>query len=267
MAVCARDNAEEIDAAIRSVIDQTSPPGQIVVVVDGVVDKCIDSVLMAYERMYPDLLTLLRNKENRGPAYAWNRGVEASRYDLVARMDSDDISRPERFEVQEKFMQSHPDVDVLGGYISEFSEGELPGSDDRVRRVPHENYSIISALKKRNSINHVTVVFRKESVIKSGGYLQIDNHVDYYLWVRMAMKGMTFRNVDDVLVDVRSTSGQMLRRGGYKYILSELNFYLKAVQLGFITPIQALKNMLIRLPFRAAPLFLRRIMYKKLRRH
>ena len=134
-------------------------------------------------------------------------------------MDSDDISAQDRFEKQLKYLEAHPDCDILGGQMTEF----IDNSDIIVGRrdVPMTNEDIYRYMKSRCGLNHVTVMFRKEAVLKAGNYQDWFWNEDYYLWVRMMLAGCKFANLTDVLVNVRSGKDQYARRGGMKYFKSE----------------------------------------------
>ncbi len=145
--------------------------------------------------------------------------MDNSSYDLVARMDSDDVSVPERFELQLKAFAEDPESDIVGGYISEFV-GEATNITG-IRTVQLSDELIKEDMKKRCAMNHVSVMFRKKAVLDSGGYLDWYCNEDYYLWIRMIQNGCIFKNVPFVLVNVRTGSGMSARRGGWRYFRSE----------------------------------------------
>lgn len=265
MAVCARETAENLSRAIQSIFEQTFSSFELILVKDGNLPEDLEQVVEAYKRAYPTKFKVLGYETNKGVAYAWNLGLSECTNELVARMDSDDFARPERFKLQYEYLQKHPNVDLLGGYIHEFEMQNGTIDYKTIRKVPLLHDEIVDTLKRRNALNHVTVMFRKKAVEKVGGYHQIDNHVDYFLWVRMALSGAIFANLDINLVDVGVSGGQIGRRGGIKYFMSEIKFQRNIVQLGYISVFQMIKNLSIRVPFRIAPLWLRKIMYKTIR--
>ena len=134
-------------------------------------------------------------------------------------MDSDDISLPDRFEKQIKFLENHPDVSIVGGQMTEFID--TPDNVVGRRIVPLDNDSIYSYMKSRCAMNHVTVMFRKQDILKAGNYQDWFWNEDYYLWVRMMINNCKFANLPDILVNVRSGKDQYARRGGMKYFQSE----------------------------------------------
>ena len=143
-----------------------------------------------------------------------------AKHDIIARMDSDDICMINRFKLQLKFLEDNPDVDIVGGQMTEFV-----GTPDNIigkRIVPCSNSEIYRYMKTRCALNHVTVMFRKQAVLNAGNYLDWFWNEDYYLWVRMMISKCRFANLPEVLVNVRSGEEQYARRGGIKYFKSEV---------------------------------------------
>lgn len=208
-------------------VDQTLKPSEIVLIQDGPVAADLERLLFEYVTKYSDVMHIIRLEKNGGLGNALMLGVENAKYDLVARMDSDDICLPNRFETQVAYMESHPEVDIVGGQMTEF----INTSDNIIgkREVPLDNEEIYQFMKSRCALNHVTVMFRKQSVLKAGNYKDWFWNEDYYLWLRMMMSNCKFANVPEVLVNVRSGADQYARRGGRKYYESEKG--IKKLQL------------------------------------
>lgn len=214
------DNPEFVRVALDSMlINQTVRPTEIVLVRDGLVPEVLDKLLNEYEARYPEVFNIIRLNQNGGLGKALKLGVESAKYDIVARMDSDDICLPNRFELQLQYMETHPECDIIGGQMTEFI-GE-PSNIVGKRIVPESNEDIYNYMKGRCALNHVTVMFRKNSILKAGNYQDWFWNEDYYLWVRMMMNKCVFANLSDVLVNVRSGENQYARRGGMKYFKSE----------------------------------------------
>ena len=218
MSVYKNDNAEHFDCALSSITaEQTLKPNEIVLVVDGPVGEQIDAVIEKYTTKY-NIFKVVRLEKNGGLGNALRIAVENCENDIIARMDSDDVAVPIRFEEQLKFM-SENNVDIVGGHISEFV-GEESNLVSR-RNVPLTDEEIKVEMKSRCAFNHMTVMFRKSAVISVGGYLDWHYNEDYYLWLRMLKVGCRFANLDRVLVNVRVGSEMYQRRGGTKYFRSE----------------------------------------------
>ena len=203
--------------------------------------------------------------ENKGLGNALKEALAHSSYELVARMDSDDISYPYRFQAQLAAFQAQPDLDVVGGSITEFV-GE-PENVTGERTVETENAAILADMKKRCAMNHVSVMYKKSSVMRAGGYLDWHYNEDYYLWIRMMEADCAFGNVPYPLVNVRTGADMAARRGGMKYFKSEkgLQDYMRAHKL--ISFPRWAYNVLLRFGGEVvAPNALRTWLFKRLRK-
>ena len=220
MSVYKKENAEYFKQAMDSVINQTLAPEQIVLVRDGEVPELLQQTIDEYLQKYPELFTYVPLEQNGGLGNALNFGLNYCRNELVARMDTDDICTPDRFEKQIAVFKVNPEIDIVGGNIAEFSESIEKIIDYRV--VPQKHNDIIKMLKTRSPFNHVTVMFKKESVLKAGNYQHFHFVEDWYLWIRMYLSGCKFANLDENLCFVRVTD-MSDRRGGYKYYKSLKN--------------------------------------------
>ena len=207
--------SRDLDSIIRF---QTIRPSEICLVVDGPVPDEINKIIDEYKKSFP-LFKIIRLEKNYGLGNALKLATEAASYELIARMDSDDISSPDRFEQQLKFYEKNQTLDVVGGDISEFIGEEKNVVAKRI--VPQENKRIRKYMKKRCAFNHVSVMFKKSSVLSAGGYQDWPWNEDYYLWIRMWLNNAVFANTGTVLVNVRTGEEMYLRRGGKKYFKSE----------------------------------------------
>lgn len=247
MCVYHGDDPEHFSLAVDSVLHQTAVPDEVVLVVDGPVPGALDAVISEYERL--DSFNVIRLPENQGHGVARRTGLEHCTHSLVALMDSDDISLPDRFEKQLAAFAAEPGVSIVGGQIAEFVD-----SVENVvgyRTVPLTEPEIKAYMKVRCPMNQVTVMFRKADVQAAGGYLDWYCNEDYYLWVRMHLAGMRFANVPEVLVNVRVGADMYRRRGGWKYFASEAKlqkYMLKNHVMGFgAYVINVAKRMIVQL--------------------
>lgn len=239
------DKTTYVKAAIDSIlVNQTLRPAEIVVVLDGPIPEATESLLKGYKSEYPSIFSFIRFDKNQGLGAALKKGVEASKYDIIARMDCDDISVPDRFQKQLQFLDEHPEVDIVGGQISNFI-GE-PGQHENIRFVPTTNTEVRRSMKSFCAMNHVSVMFRKEAVLKAGNYEDWPGNEDYYLWIRMMEKGSIFANLEDVLVNVRSGKEQYERRGGWEYFTSGEKLQRYMFKQGLISVLHYLINVAAR---------------------
>lgn len=217
MCVYGGDNAVWFDRAMNSVLSQTVSPNEIVLVVDGPIPDELNMVVSRYEQN--PVVSVIRLENNQGHGIARKTGLDNCHNELIAIMDADDVSSPVRFEKQLSVFEQNNRVDVAGGLITEFIDDEANVVGKRI--VPTTDAEIKEYLKKRCPMNLVTVMFKKSSVEKVGGFIDWYCEEDYYLWVRMLQAGMTFANVPDVLVNVRVGNDMYQRRGGLRYFRSE----------------------------------------------
>ncbi len=217
MAVYGKDDPTYFGVALDSIWNQTRKPDEIVLVVDGPIPAALHAEITARESI--PCLRVIYLPENCGLGIARDTALAACTHDLVALMDADDVSLPDRFEKQMRRIEEDPTLSLVGGHIREFIGA--PGNTVGIRTVRENDTDIKQDLKKRCPINHMTVLFRKSDVERAGGYEDFYYNEDYYLWMRMCLAGMRFANLPDVLVDVRVGEDMYRRRGGMRYFKSE----------------------------------------------
>jgi len=264
MSIYYREKAEYFDRAMYSVWDeQTLKPDEIVLVKDGPLSKELDDIIEKWKNKLGKTFKVIDLKENIGLGDALNIGLEKCSYDVVARMDTDDISRPHRFEKQIEFMKRHPKIDIIGSWISEFDEDE--NKIISIRKLPIEHEHIKNFSKKRCPVNHPSVVFRKEAVLEAGGYKKLIGLEDYYLWARMLENGAKFLNIPECLVHMRTGVDLIDRRRGIHYALREVRLQNTLYKIGHINEWEYLQNIAIRFTTRIMPKKFVKFIYKKIR--
>lgn len=259
MSVYWKENADYLRESLESLLEQTRPADEIVVVKDGPLTPELDAVLADYPQ-----LVIVALPENVGLGRALNAGLEHCSHNLVARMDSDDVCFPDRFETQISYMESHPDVSVVGCATEGF-EGVI---DNVVYRkyLPESPEEVAKYAGSRCPTSHPGCMFRKKDVLDVGGYQHQYLLEDYYLWARMIAKGMKIGNIGRPLLHFRTSPEMYRRRGGLKYAKSELDLILKMHRLGINSSMQTIKAILFRIPIRLMPNFIRESAYKQLRK-
>ena len=232
MSVYAKDEPDYLDIAITSMVEQTVPFYDMVIVCDGPLTAKLDERLERWKGALGERLSIVRLQENVGLGAALNKGLPECRCDIVARMDADDVSRPERCEVLLAAMHVG-NLDLVGGAIEEFDS--VPGDLGVVRRLPEDRHMIERFAARRNPFNHVSVMFHRHMIEKAGGYQPFYLMEDYWLWARMLAMGCRCSNVPDVVVDVRVGSGMYKRRAGKAYLHSQIRFFSELRKLGLST--------------------------------
>ena len=196
-----RAPAPWLETALASVHSQTMRNWEVLGVVDGP-DEEVEGVLEAFGAR------MVRIDRSEGLPHALNIGLEAVRSPLVARMDADDVSWPERLERQAHEMLQRPELAVLGTSVREVDE---QGNAIGVRVAP-TGTRLRREMLWKNKISHPTVMMRTAAVRQVGGYNRAARGVeDYDLWLRLALRA-PIDNVSDVLLDYRIHPGQEWRR-------------------------------------------------------
>lgn len=263
MSLYAKERPEYLRQSLESVFSQTIRAEEVVLVEDGPLTPDLDSVVKEYERKYPEL-KVVPLATNQGLGKALNEGLKRCSYDLVARMDTDDIADKERFEKQVSFMVNNTEIDICSTWLQEF-EGDISNKKS-VKTVPAKHEDIENYIKSRNPINHPSVVFRKKAVIDAGGYLPFPLFEDYYLWARMIVNGSKFANIPECLVNFRVSPDMYKRRGGYKYAKDCAKFQWTLHKLGIISSGAAIKSSVLRGIVYLLPNQVRSLIYSKLLR-
>lgn len=244
MSVYKNDNPKFLKKALNSIYEkQTRKPDEIVCVCDGELTAELYKVLNEFKTGKENIVFYYQNKTNMGLGEALRIGAEKCTGDYIFRMDSDDISVPERFEKQTAYMESHPDIDVLGGSIAEFNIS--PENENmRLRICPQKHDDIVKMSKKRNPMNHMTVCIKSTALKKCGGYETLLFLEDYYLWLRMIACGCRLENIPEILVYVRVGNGFLKRRKNKSKILGWYKLQKFMLKNGMISKVRALVNML-----------------------
>jgi len=253
------DEPEHLDSAIESCFQQTQKPDEILIVEDGPLTPSLRQVLSKWEREHPKILRRHAIPENTGLGNALRVGIEECRMPLVARLDADDLNVKTRFETQREYLANHPGVDVVGGYIDEFTDD--PNERVSRRTVPTSHEKIKRMARFRSPMNHGSVMFRRSAVLEAGNYRDVSPMEDYDLWVRLLCNGAKFANIPQTLVLVRAGRELAGRRGGVEYACTEFRQQLEFYQCGFISLPILLFNVLTRVPLRFLPNRIRQLVY------
>ncbi len=265
MSVYKNDKPEYLKQAIDSIsIEQSLKPDEIVLVVDGPVPESLNIMIQNLSKALSSL-KVIPLKENVGLGKALNIGMEHVSNELVARMDSDDISLSDRFEKQLPFMIENKDIAVCGGQMSEFIDH--PDNIVGYRYVPLTFDECRKYYRDRDPLNHVTVMMRKSAVMEAGNYLPWHLDEDTYLWGRILEKGFKIANINDVLVNVRVGKEMYARRGGWKYFKSDVGILKWKLNHGLTDKPRFLYNYIVRFSVQVLmPNRLRSFVFKKLLR-
>jgi glycosyltransferase involved in cell wall biosynthesis len=262
MSICSRDSAGYLDAAIESIVNQTKPADEIVIVKDGTLTNELSCLIEQWQQKHPGLLKIVSLPENRGLGVALQQGLKACSYSIIARMDADDISCPERFEKQLQFLQDNPDVAVVSSWMACFEDD--PNDILFIRRMPQKYENIRRVARYRNPILGASVMFRRSEVEAIGGYTDLRRNQDYHLWVRMLLKGSKITCIPEPLYKVRCDGNFLKRRTELKHAISMIKLQKEFVKMGFISYPQYLFNIGVRISACILPVPVTRFIRTKL---
>lgn len=253
-----REKPSYLIQSLDSLFSQTLIPNEIVLVKDGPLSPELDYIVAKYEKQYP-IIKVIPLKKNLGLGKALNEGLKYCSYDLIARMDTDDIAYPIRFEKQIKFMTEHPEIDACSSWIDEF----IDSTDNIVstKKLPETNEEIKKYAKHRSPLNHPAVMFRKKAVMAVNGYSGFPE--DYCLWIKMIMNGSKMYNFQESLLYFRYSPDMIKRRGGWKYAKDDFKSQKQFYKMGFIGFGTLIYNITIRVTVRMIPNVVRNFVYEK----
>ena len=244
MSVYFKEKPEYLYTSMESMFQQTIPTNDFVLVCDGELTEELESVINEMEKLHGETLNVIRLPKNGGLGNALNEGMKHCKNDLIARMDSDDISKPYRCEEQLKIFEQSPELSIVGATIEEFDEKPEQALDKRI--LPEFHEQIIKFAKKRNPFNHPCVMYRKSAVMNAGGYQDFYLLEDYFLWIRMLIHGERGYNIQDSLLLMRAGNGLYDRRAGKKYAVSQKKLFQYMYQKRFINIHQYIFSVVIR---------------------
>ncbi len=259
MAVYRGEKAAWFRESLQSMLDQTWPPDEFVLVCDGPLTTALEAVVDWFAETAASKLQLIRLDQQSGLGIAANMGLQSCSNEWVVRMDSDDLARPDRCQMQLRFAQENS-LDVTSAWVEEFSD--QPDHVTGVRRLPELDTEIKNRARRRNPINHPCVAYRKSLVLETGGYRNLSGFEDYDLWARLILKDARFGNLPEILLAMRAGSGLYKRRGGLAYTRKMISFWREMIRIGFVGWPRGLANMTIRSIVSLMPNISRRAFYQ-----
>ena len=258
MPVYFREQPENLDLAIESLLSQSLVPDEIVLVLDGPIGKSLQTIIEKYEQS--PLFKVLPLSRNKGVGVARKIAIQHAKYDVIALMDSDDIACKQRFEKQIKKIDEK-EADVIGAWIEEFAH--KPGDLGTIRKLPPQHEEIFKFGKWRMPVNNVTLMFTRQAYEAAGGYTEQTKNEDWNLVVRMLTSGSKFLNIQKVLVYARAGQDMIVRRRGWKHQLTALYIFPLMFKLKYIGFSHASLNIVLRILLRCLPLGATYYLYRR----
>lgn len=227
MSLYKKENPEYLKVALDSMLNQTVKPDEIVLVEDGPLTEELYKVVEEYK----EYLHIIVNKTNLGLGLALNRGLRVCRNELVARMDTDDCSKPDRCKKQLERFAEKPYLAIVGSHIDEF-EGDISNVISK-RIVPTSTEEIYNFAKKRSAFNHPSVMYSKTAVLDNSGYADLKRNQDVDLFGRMLFNGYKAENIDEALLWFRNSNELCKRRKSWENTWSYIATIYKFWKMGY----------------------------------
>jgi len=265
MSIYKKERSQNFDRAMQSIWDdQAVKPSEIILVQDGSLNDSLNQKIGIWKVKLKDVLRVIHLEKNVGTGKAKNIGIKECSNELIAVMDTDDISLPSRFEKQLEVFRSS-DIDVCGAWVGEFE------NDENVvvsyRKTPECHDEIVAFAKSRSPINHPAAMYKKISVLNAGNYSELRSSQDFNLFVKLIMSGAKLYNIQEPLVNMRMGNGQLeTRRGGLKQAIFEANVQKGFYKMGFINLFELVRNMAIGITVRILPNKLMKIAFRVIRK-
>lgn len=255
------EKPENLDEALQSLYAQSRSPDEIVMVIDGPIPEGQEQVIRKYLADERIALNLVRLEHNVGRGVAKNIGIQKCLYEFIAVMDSDDISFPERLEKQLDIFKKYPDLGLVAGWQAEFDD--LTRQQTVIKRCPQHHDDIVKALKWRNVVPNPAIMVRRELALKVDGYGKFKMiNEDYDFFIKLIEIGTKFYNIQEVVINVRTSEAQRKRRGGMDVIRDDFNFRYKHYKSGFYNLFELVLISGVYLAFRLMPSFSKGFLYK-----
>lgn len=240
--------------SINSILNQTHLPNELIIVADGeITNENIKEINLLMSKNIAIDIRFLSYDLNQGPGFARHYAIMHAVGNYIAIMDSDDIAIPERLAFQVQFMDNHPDISLVGGYIQE---------SNNIRKVPLSHNEIVEKIFEKSPVNNVTAFFKKEDYLISGGYPSIRSSEDYTLWCRFIGNGFKIHNLNKVLVQVDFDDSSIYRRSGLEHFKNDLFTQKELLKYNLVNKKRFYYNLFRYFIFRNLPLFMKKIIYK-----
>jgi glycosyltransferase involved in cell wall biosynthesis len=246
-------------AVISSTSEQTLQPEQVVIVRDGPVSDAMQRTIDKVAQKLETPVAVVALEKNRGLTTALNSGLDACTNDIVARIDADDVSLPDRFVRQWALIKDG--YDLVGTGMVEFERNTAELGATRVPPVGSKR--IREHARTHNPFNHPTMMYRLAALDAIGRYKPFGSMEDYWLGVRLIDSGAKVENIADALVAYRVGSGVFQRRGGFKQAKTEIALQRAMLKIGFITPTQFVRNVVLKGAYRLFPAGLKRVLFRR----
>ena len=231
MSLYSKEKPDYLINSVDSMINQTVKPDEIIIVKDGPLTDELDSIVSKYKKLYPSLFTIISNQENIGLGLSLNQGLKIARNELIARMDTDDISKPYRCEKQLRVFEKDRELSLISSWVDEYDD--VKNVVLSTRKVPETNDEIYKFAKRRSAFNHPAVMYKKSAVLSCGGYSNLRRNQDVDLFGRMLFSGFKAYNIQEPLLLFRTNIDLAKRRKSWQNTKSYIQTIKKLWKIGY----------------------------------
>lgn len=263
MSVYVKEKPDYLDTALNSIwLEQESRPTEIILVKDGPLTEPLEAIITKWHALLDSKMKVVALSQNVGLAQALNIGLSHCQYELVARMDTDDVSLPNRFKLQLEYLNKYTSIAACSGQVDEFDNRLVNKTGSR--NLPTDPDTLKEFCRSRSPLSHPAVMYRKNIIESVGGYPNFRNSQDWALWSVLVCKNYPIGNLEQTLVKMRCDNELMLRRGG-KYLINEIKLTHYQYIIGLINKRELVLNTIKKSILRLSPLFIKKFLYKNFR--
>lgn len=259
------DNPEYLKQSIDSMLSQTVVTDDYVIVADGPLSQELDDVIASYTSQH-SVFHIVRLEDNGGLGIALRTGLLECHNELIARLDSDDISVPERCEIQLKEFETDPELAIVGSDMYEFDE--TPEAIKDIKKMPSTSEQIYNYGKRRNPFNHSSVMYKKSVILAVGNYSTMRRSQDIELWSKVIYRGYKTKNISKPLIYFRTDGVQRIRRKRkWSNVKSDLKIFKQNYKMGYASFLDYLFVYVYQIVFYLMPEKMASVLYKRLFRN
>lgn len=268
MSVYAGEKPEYFIQCLDSMLSQTVPANQFVLVKNGPLTPELDAIVEKYDKENPGLFTFVEHEVNQPLGVSLDSGIAVCTNELVARMDSDNIAVKNRCELLLKQFEQDPDLGIVGAYSKAFYGDDI-NNTRTFRKVPCTNEEICKFVKRRSPFNHSTIMFRKSEVIRCGGYGTSRRKEDFDLFSRMFNMGCKGKNIPEFVMHVRANDASFKRKKSWMYCSDYIEVMHRNWKAGYCSfwdyaVVSVYQLLLFVLPVSAGKAFTKRVLRSKM---
>lgn len=259
--VYVKENPDFLRQSIDSMLAQTVLTNDYVIVKDGPLNEELDEVLDDYSKKYP-FIHLITLPKNIGLGGALNFGIKACKNDLVARLDSDDISMPDRCELQLKAFEEHPEYAIVGSDMYEFNLD--PDDIIALKVMPHTPEELYRYGKRRNAFNHSSVMYRKSILAQYGYYSSRRRSQDVELFSKVLYGKHPCININKPLIKFRCGDTRVIRKKSWSNVRSDIEIFYHIYKMGYSSLLDFFYILSLQLGFFLLPAKIATFLYKRM---